>query len=194
MTPIQTAGCSNIRAWNHNVKVALLFTCLRSLANGIWGFAVLSGYLKVLTGKNSQVGLAEGMQGLGQALAALPAGVLADKFSREWVLHRASLLGALSIAGLILSLYFGGQHEFTCFSVFVCLWGCFTGATNAPLEAIFADSLTSRDRVRFLQYKYSIMIFSRAAGPVTSVVLFLLIGDTWTLQELKVSQPPSANK
>lgn len=172
--------------WNHNVKIALAFTCVQSIASGIWGFAVLSGYLKVLTGKNSDVGLAEGVQGLGQALAALPAGFLADKFSREWVLHRVSLLGLASVAGILSSLYLAGQHEFVCFCVFVCLWGCFIGAANAPLEAIFADSLSSHDRVTFLQYEYSVGIVARAAGPATSIMLFTLIGDTWTLPELKV--------
>mmetsp|Transcript_5899 Transcript_5899/g.6783 ORF Transcript_5899/g.6783 Transcript_5899/m.6783 type:complete len:371 (-) Transcript_5899:77-1189(-) len=76
--------------------------------------------------------------------------------------------------------------------------GFYTGFSNVPLEALFADSTTHVNRARMNQYKFATRILASAAGPLTSIFLFFIVGNTWTLNELKtvfccglaVSSPP----
>ena len=66
---------------------------------------MLSGYLKVLTGTNTRVGIAEGIQGACQVIAAFPAGFLSDRFRRDRALKSAAVLGQLAFVAMLLALY-----------------------------------------------------------------------------------------
>ncbi len=58
-----------------NLSLAYAFTLAAGAARGVWSYAVLSGYLYVLTGgSNARVGLAEGAQGIAQCACGLLAG------------------------------------------------------------------------------------------------------------------------
>mmetsp|Transcript_40990 Transcript_40990/g.65929 ORF Transcript_40990/g.65929 Transcript_40990/m.65929 type:complete len:489 (-) Transcript_40990:5249-6715(-) len=178
---------------NKNVRLALLYTGANSLAVGIWGYTVLSGFLqKQPGGDNAKVGLAEGIQGAMQAVAAVPAGFLADKLGRECVLKGSSLLGLISVIALLLTLTVGKnatetndeKHQFFFMCVSLGLWGMYTGASMAPLEAIFHDSISAADRTKVATAKYVVNILFNAAGPFTSILLFLIVGDQWKFDDL----------
>ena len=170
---------------NVNVKVALVYTLAVSAASGIWSYSVLSGYLQGLGGSNFKVGLAEGIQGAAQALAAIPAGVGADRSRRDRVLKFAAGLGTLAFAAMLASLLLGARmgSEYASVCVSLGLVGAYNGATNAPLEALFADSTTTSERPRLTTYKFVCRILGSATGPLTALVLFQVVGDTWTLGE-----------
>ena len=135
---------------------------------------MLSGYLKALTGTNTKVGVAEGFQGACQLIAAFPAGYLADRFRRDKVLRYSSILGHFAIAAIFIALFWketshSESEENTTQFVLICiglgkdiilailvslivllvaigLWGTYTGSSNAPLEALYADSTTDENR------------------------------------------------
>ena len=68
----------------------------------------------MLTGSNTQVGLAEGIQGVCQLLAAFPAGLLSDRFRRDRVLKSAAVIGQLAVLTIIVALFSGeilGQKD-----------------------------------------------------------------------------------
>lgn len=132
---------------------------------------MLSGYLKVLTGSNTMVGIAEGIQGTCQVIAAFPAGWLADTYNRDQVLQYASFIGQIAVVAIVLALFSDDlaslfsteqledkeeldldeqamKFQFVLLCVGLGLWGTFVGSSAAAFEALFADSTTDEDRPR----------------------------------------------
>ena len=72
-------------------------------------------------------------------LAALPAGCLADRYRRDYVLKGAAVLGTIAAATLAIALL----YQLPVPSLFgaCALLGIYTGFNNAPLEALFADCI-----------------------------------------------------
>lgn len=72
-------------------------------------------------------------------LAALPAGWLADKYRRDFVLKGAAGLGTVAAATLAIALL----YQLPVQSLFgaCALLGIYTGFNNAPFEALFADCI-----------------------------------------------------
>ena len=137
---------------NRNVTLGLAFTFLGAAARGVWAFSTLSNYLQGMTRSVFSVGLAEGVQGVSQALVALLAGWYADKFTRELVLKSAGVLGLLTIGFMFVVLYvLDGTSTIRaapfgldgCLSVTQCSRGPWVlgaiRAWNTSLETIFAD-------------------------------------------------------
>lgn len=62
---------------------------------------VAGPYLFKLCGDNKHAGYAEGVQGTFQALASIPAGILADRYRRDTVLKYSGVIG---IIGTILTI------------------------------------------------------------------------------------------
>ena len=82
-----------------NLNLAYAFTLAAGAARGVWSYAVLSGYLYVLTGgSNARVGLAEGAQGIAQCACGLLAGWAADRFRRRTVCRVACVTGVVAIS------------------------------------------------------------------------------------------------
>lgn len=142
---------------------------------------MLSGYLKVLSGSNTKVGIAEGIQGACQVTAAFPAGWLADRYRRDRVLKYSAVLGQVAVVLILLALFSGDLLglfsrdetektqtrfdstlvEYVLLCIGLGIWGTFCGASNAPLEALFADSTdtANRPRVCFIYFLASWFFF-----------------------------------
>lgn len=90
-----------------------------------------------------------------QALAAIPAGILADKLRRDVILRGSSIVGLLSIAVMIYALFYGNNnnHTFVLMAVGLAMWGLFTGAYLPPLQALFADSVQNGNRSQLETWK-----------------------------------------
>ena len=174
---------------SRNVPLVLAFSFLYNLASGIFGFAVLSAYLYTVTdSSNMKVGLAEGIQGVVQVLFGLPLGVLSDRAGRRWPLRIASILGMLfivSTAAVLFATPLAADHQFTLLCCCLALLGAFRGAWTGSVEAIYADSVPTAHRARFTTYKFMVRVSSSAGGPATSILLFSVLGDRWTLRELR---------
>ena len=173
--------------WNRNVVLSLVFVFTGGVASGVFGYAVLSAYLLGLTGgSNTSVGFAEGLQGIVQVVVALPCGWVADVYTRSLPLRVASVIG-ISFVGCTLAVLHAvpeaRQFPFLCGCL--GLLGAFQGAFSGSVEALFADSVPTARRSEFTTYKFMATALSSAGGPATSLFLFLFLGDTWTLQDLR---------
>lgn len=85
---------------NRNVVLFALYSLLTGAGNAICFFVLLSPLLFLLTGDPLFVGYAEGVQGLCSALVAIPAGLLADKWSRAGVARVGLSLSLLVYAAM----------------------------------------------------------------------------------------------
>eukprot|EP01062_Namystynia_karyoxenos_P042027 TRINITY_DN306_c0_g1_i1.p1 TRINITY_DN306_c0_g1~~TRINITY_DN306_c0_g1_i1.p1 ORF type:complete len:584 (+),score=213.85 TRINITY_DN306_c0_g1_i1:72-1823(+) len=180
---------------NLNVRLALAFTFFSSVGRGIWAFATLSVYLQQLTGGTVAVGVAEGIQGLVQALIAPVAGWAADRYRRDTIMSVAGLVGLAAAitmsAGLMLGakIHPGGHDDwdwlsdhtrFAIMSVALGVWGAYQGVWNTSLETIFADSIPTGSRSYYNMYKFVLMQAANVTGPLVAIILYICIGGAKT--------------
>lgn len=178
---------------NANVFLGIVYTALISFSGGIWGYAVLSSYLERLGGSNFSVGLAEGLQGCAQFIFAIPMGYISDAWTgnRGCTLRVSALLGCCAIIFAILTLTvifsIGDKSlEYRCMTGSLVLWGAYVGSSNPVVNAIFADSVSSKDRPRLTTYKFIARASANAGGPLLSLILFHFLGDSWSLDQLRI--------
>lgn len=81
----------------------------------------------------------QGLNGIAQLVAALPAGFLADRYRRDTLLRAGALVGAA--AGGLLAVALAWQPTVGMLAAASALLGCYSGTYNAALEALFADSV-----------------------------------------------------
>ncbi|KAL3153180.1 hypothetical protein ABBQ38_011931 [Trebouxia sp. C0009 RCD-2024] len=160
----------------HNVKVALVWSVFETGSASVRSGAVLSAYIYLCTNRNSTVGYVQGITGIAQMLAALPAGWLADKYRRDYVLKGAAALGTVAAATLAVALLYDLPVQ----ALFAAcaLLGVYTGLNNAPLEALFADCIP-RGKSSLYTTKAVVNSMASGLGPLVSVVLFALLGNRW---------------
>eukprot|EP00124_Ichthyophonus_hoferi_P001171 Ihof_evm12s55 gene=Ihof_evmTU12s55 len=174
---------------NHNVGLTYYFTLLDGLAMGMWNYAILGPYLYKLCGDNKHAGYAEGIQGTAQALAALPAGILADHSRRDVVLRWSALIGLIGVAVTMAGLtqpFPTSQEDYILLTCGLGIFGVYMGAWTPPLYSIYADSVPSGSRSKYETIRYVLSVASLASGPITNVFLFLIIGDDWGMRQMTI--------
>ena len=124
-----------------NLRIAYTFTLAAGAARGVWSYAVLSGYLYVLTGgSNARVGLAEGAQGIAQCACGLLAGWAADRFRRQTVCRVACVTGVVASLGLILAISLSdvsARARFDYVTVGLAAFGAYQGCWSTALRGGF---------------------------------------------------------
>lgn len=171
---------------NSNVRLTLIFTVGYYMSAGIWGFVVLGPYLYSISGgSNSWVGYAEGVQGIAQAVAALPSGYFSDKYPRQNTLRVASAFGVLATVLTLVVLYLSEAKTQIC--LVLGLWGLYKGTWNPPLQSLYADSVPTGSRSKFFTWMYAAIILGSASGPLTAVILFSFLGNNWDLEKLRIA-------
>ncbi len=141
---------------------------------------VLSTYIFLLAGNSYKtLGILSAATGLAMTLVVFPAGFLADRFRRDVMLKSASIIGMMSLAVIMIA------EEINLILISLILWGAFQGMNRPALEAIFADSVPSRTRSRIYSWNHLIRQFAMATGPFLNVLLFYVIGNQWTLVNLR---------
>ena len=173
-----------------NLRIAYTFTLAAGAARGVWSYAVLSGYLYVLTGgSNARVGLAEGAQGIAQCACGLLAGWAADRFRRQTVCRVACVTGVVASLGLILSIAVSdvsARARFDYVTVGLAAFGAYQGVWSTALETLFADSTApGAHRAAATARKFGFTLLATTAGPALALILFLCIGDDWSLAALR---------
>ena len=141
---------------------------------------VLSTYIFLLAGNSYEtLGLLSAATGLSMTLVVFPAGFLADRFRRDWMLKIAGVIGIMSLGVIMVA------EEINLIMISLILWGAFQGINRPSLEAIFADSVPSRTRSRVYSWNHLTRQFAMATGPFLNVLLFYIIGNQWTLANLR---------
>eukprot|EP00756_Hemistasia_phaeocysticola_P018858 Hpha_TRINITY_DN15624_c4_g4::TRINITY_DN15624_c4_g4_i1::g.99228::m.99228 len=180
--------------WNRNVVVAILFTFWSGAGRGVWAFATLSVYLKLLKGSGLGVGIAEGAQGAMQILVAPLCGYFGDRIRRDTLLRIAAMGCVVACLVLLGALLLGNDWNpggtgnwtwmddtvrFYFFLGGLGLWGAYQGAWTTGVETIYADSVPQGQRSLFNVYKFAALQLSQVVGPIVSVVLFASLGNHW---------------
>jgi MFS family permease len=191
---------------NPNVRLILIYVSLLSIYSSLVSQTPLAVYIQLIRGDNLSVGIASGIQGVVSLLVAFPAGALSDRVGRQGLLRVAAVIGVLAAvytsAVLLYTAYtgypspeaegrrYGALPDLTSPELYymLCgssaLWGLFMGLHAAPLEALFADSVASGSRSKVYVWRSALRTLGNAAGPLISVVIFLVYGDQWRLDEL----------
>ncbi len=141
---------------------------------------VLSVWIYLIANESNQLlGLTSAITGLAMTITVLPAGFIADKTARRYVLRAAAGIGFI---GLMFALFADSLEM-----IFVSLlfWGLFQGMNRPSVESIFADSVESGARSSIYAWVHLVRQFGMAIGPFVNVILFLILGDEWGLGELK---------
>eukprot|EP00041_Stephanoeca_diplocostata_P032292 m.1031285 g.1031285 ORF g.1031285 m.1031285 type:complete len:494 (-) comp24122_c0_seq4:2937-4418(-) len=184
---------------NHNVKVSLVQIALLGAADSIWTGTVIAAFIYILSNnKNSVVGYIEAGNGLATLLFAFPVGYFADKYTRSLVISIGGVIAFVAIGLTSSTVYFAAEYDekhnedgthdgWTIYvlGLSMVLWGISSGISSGPAQALYADSIPHGDRSKWYTYLYAVYLISSAVGPTTSVVIFKIYGDHWTLHELR---------
>ena len=111
---------------------------------------------------------------------------LADSGRRDGVLWAAGLTGMVAATVTAYSLLLAGDDTYFYLCAGLILWGAYTGCTNPALEALFADSVRSGARSRIYATRFALQLGSAGVGPLLNMLAFWLLGNTWTLPELRL--------
>lgn len=198
---------------NHNVALLLLMRIVSGLHTSLWSGTVLASYLYVLMGSNAYAGYVEAAMGIANMVFALPAGYLADRFSRSSVIAvggwcvplAAGLTGTAVIIGVqrkeqpTRALLFGTnitgsgtpglspelQLPFWLFVAALATWGFVQAVQNGAAQALFADSVLAGERSRFYMYSFVVFLVASVLGPIVSILIFVIHGNDWELTTLR---------
>ena len=180
---------------NRNVRLVLTQCFLIEAARYLICRGIVAAYVLLLTKDNVKVGWVTGVGGIVQLFAAVPAGWMADKpcVGRQGVL-RAAASASLPAAALTnyCLLYLRTHVDSNAFYLLLvasqCLWGLHIGVQSPAVEAIFGDSVQSGSRSSIYQTRLACRFLGQATGPALAVIVFLVRGDKWTVEELTIIQ------
>lgn len=175
---------------NRNVRTFYFYTAALSLGRGIWMGNILSLYIVVLAeamsggvlglSPNELLGVTSAATGVAMLVTVVPAGLLADRWSSRGTLLIGAAVGAVGLGFLAL----GAGLASIVLGLF--LWGVFQGFTRPSAEAMLANSTRSGDRSLVYSRAHLIEQIGSGAGPFLNVALFLVLGDQWDLEILRV--------
>eukprot|EP00667_Euglena_gracilis_P010472 EG_transcript_10655 len=168
---------------NHNVALTHAFNVLLGLHFGVAQVVAAPAFIFLLTqGSNTKVGVAEALQGIGEALFALPLGALLDsrRAKRQTVLRAGGVVGLFTLAVFLWAVR---AEQFPVLCAGLTLMGVWTSFTEAPVETIFADSVPTGQRASLYTLKYSLRTVAVSVGPLISVLIFHSTGNQWTLRD-----------
>ncbi len=168
---------------NPNVRLSLWWTVAENVSGSIRSGDALSAYIYLITQRNSVVGFVQGINGTLQLLVALPAGWAADKNRRDAVLRTGAGVGLLGGVALGAAMLSGAGAP--AIAAAMALLGVYRGFYNPALEALFADSVQS-GRTGPYTYRHVAMVLSSGAGPLLSLLVFLRLGDAWSVDDCRV--------
>ena len=141
------------------------------------------------------MGYVQGANGIAQLLTAFLAGYAADTFRRDRCLKVGALLGLVAAGVMVWALCPSLSPSPSSLSssveelpkvwkiaVAMMAFGIYTSSYNAALESLFADSVvTGVGNVMVYTTRYALQVASAGIGPLLSLLLFLKLGNTWTL-------------
>ena len=194
---VAPASKKNWRYWplnheNHNVVLTWVVVAVMSFAENIWTGTVMVAYIKrLMGGSNTYVGIVEAAQGMSELIVAFPVGYLADKYSKAKCVLVGGLLTPFAVAATAFAVIYGTdhpEHNKPCVYMLIgamCLWGVVAAISSGPLQALYADSVAEGKRSDYFGKLFIIYLLASVFGPLLSIVLFGVYGNTWSLADLR---------
>ena len=179
--PSSSFSASNEHRRNRNIDFVLLYSFLIFAGRSMWSQTVLSAYIYLLRdGDTEAVGLITAIMGISQLVVSFPAGALADRYRRDLLLRASSLVGTAAVVATVLALR---TRSYGVLAVALATWGCFWGLAYTCVSALFADSIEDGDRSYWFTRRTIVIKVGGMMGPATALVMFAILGDSWTVQE-----------
>ena len=139
---------------------------------------------KLSNNSNKVVGYISGAQGLMNLACAIPAGVMADRVSRQALLRTAAVVSVFAGIATFAAIL---TDSVILVGIFFALWGAAEGLQSAPLSAVFADSIPTGARSFLFSLQYALAEGATFVGPLLTIVLFATQGDEWDMGLLRIA-------
>eukprot|EP00816_Leptocylindrus_hargravesii_P003422 CAMPEP_0196809072 /NCGR_PEP_ID=MMETSP1362-20130617/9037_1 /TAXON_ID=163516 /ORGANISM="Leptocylindrus danicus, Strain CCMP1856" /LENGTH=727 /DNA_ID=CAMNT_0042183639 /DNA_START=195 /DNA_END=2378 /DNA_ORIENTATION=+ len=199
---------------NQNVLVMLLSAGMYGIADSVWSGTVLCIYILMLMGDNNQdndssdstsnnkfVGYMEAVNGLAYMLAGpfltrvlgrcLRNGTILNWFGLPiFVIVGALTIVVLDWVGTDMDALKDEDNDkadqaYVYFIVLMALWGFRQRLMNGPAQQLFVDSCQFDDHDKFRVALFAVYIIASSLGALLSIIVFSIMGDDWTLNDLR---------
>ncbi len=180
---------------NHNVLLNLILAVLYGISGSLWNGTAYVAYLKQLGhNRNGPLGDIEAVSGLATLITALPVGYLADRLGRSKVILAGGILLLITTMLQIGVMEWVGTSPgknttdtgLVLLGMIMWLWGVGDGVVNGPCAALYADSTPKGERSVYYNYLFACYSGASAVGPLVSIALFQIVGDDWSLYDLRI--------
>ncbi|KPI87073.1 hypothetical protein ABL78_3835 [Leptomonas seymouri] len=155
------------------------------MATSIWMFNAWTPFVFLLfNGSNVAVGIVSGVNGLSELIFAMISGHVADKIwgpSRTLVF--AVRFGIINLCIVMVAVWSSKQWLLIVAQVFE---GCYMGLSFTCIESVFAQCLRTGERDRLYSVKFSMESSGPIVGLISSIILYLAVGDQWTTWVLQI--------
>ena len=153
-SPVAAAPPSKM---NYNVVLTLVTTAVMGMADSIWSSTALAAYLYIINDENNaKVGYVEAAQGLATLFTALPVGYIADKYGRGLAAAIGGFAFIFADAATTFAVWSEEQDPantdkaYLLMIVAMVLWGLGGGVVSGPIQALYADSIPTGDRSKYV--------------------------------------------
>jgi MFS family permease len=167
-----------------NVTIILWYTWSIFAGRSIWNQNVLANFAFLLRdGDPKAVGFLTAAMGISQLIISFPAGFLADKYRRDTILKLSSVIGVVAILATLVALH---RESFFWLLVSLSVWGLYWGCAQTSVTALFADSIPDGQRAHYFTTRSILIKFGQLAGPVVALIMFVILGDKWTIHDCSI--------
>jgi len=166
----------------------LVADALHTLGSELYKASVLPSFVLEVGGSNFDVGVAEGLQGISRMVIALPAGYLADKWSRRACIRLGSFLQVVASLCLLFTALLatpGSKQGFRLICISFCIQGICDGVKRGPTVALMEDSCPAGRRSDLKTASNVTFRIASSLGPVLGVLVLVKEGDSWTLDSMR---------
>jgi MFS family permease len=158
------------------------FCAVFGVASSISLMGVFDTYLYIQSNdSNSAVGFAESISGITQVVAVLPAGYLADKFSRAGILRWCVILSLVYVG---ISIWGISLDNINLIYISLVLGGIYAAIQNSTSFALFSDSVPQGDRAYWTSRLAIVTQISMGVGPLIGLLMFKYFGNEWDIRVL----------
>lgn len=166
---------------SRNVPIALGFTVLSFFSRSLWNQNVLSMFLYQVSGHDSRtIGYVTSLMGLSQLVASFPSGYFSDKYRRDLVIRSSAVVGIVSIAMVVSSIALRNLYFVAVAFVVV---GTYWGLTTTSISALFADSIITEDRPKYITWRYTLQKIGNLIAPILAIGWFAFSKNHWTVND-----------
>jgi predicted MFS family arabinose efflux permease len=163
---------------SRNITPILIYTFIVFAARSLWNQSVIAAYVYLLKSDDPKfVGLLTGVMGMTQLFSSFPAGYLADKYRRDFVLKVGSAIGFIAAFCTFIA---ARSESFILLGCALSIWGLFWGICNTSTTALFADSIPDGERSYWFTRRSMVRSLGGSCGPIMALAMFLKLGNDWT--------------
>jgi MFS family permease len=161
-----------------------VYTFFAFAGRSVWSQSVLASFVFLLTQSSPKVGYSTAVLGMTQLVVSVPSGWYTDVTGRrDGILRVAAWVGLAAACVTLYACCIMDPPSYECLLVALAAWGAFWGMANTSVMALFADAIPDGQRAHYFTRRSIVTLAGNTFGPLVSLVMFVFLGDTWTLPE-----------